>query len=350
MEASIKTLAVIKRWQHHTKSGGFDRLAEVAGWETQNRVDKAEKWARWRLRTIDRWWKQPVSALPSCYEYGDYLAERRAFWRASRGKFGIVHYLYGDEQMNWGLENRKKFAGRLAATFHLPWFRALGRHEQLRTQLRSGLDMAFAVSSELAHDLCRVLPSNRVHFVPHGVDVEVFSPSPAERAPGCLRLLTVGEHMRDLDLVHRIADRAAWEKWPVQFTYVGPAAVRAAFAGCDNVIFRSGLSEAELVSEYRNADALLLPVIAATANNSLLEALACGLPAISSELPGIVDYMDNRSGWLLPPGDRNAWMELVEAMSLDPGICRVKRSEARQMGERFNWSLVALKYQEILRS
>ena len=41
---------------------------------------------------------------------------------------------------------------------------------------------------------------------------------------------------------------------------------------------------------YQGADLLLLPLIDATANNTLLEGLACGLPVLASDLTGVRDY------------------------------------------------------------
>jgi glycosyltransferase involved in cell wall biosynthesis len=44
---------------------------------------------------------------------------------------------------------------------------------------------------------------------------------------------------------------------------------------------------------YNDSRLLFLPLIDATANNSLLEASACGVPVITSDLPAVREYTDD---------------------------------------------------------
>lgn len=337
-------IAVTKRWKHHTASGGFDRLADSLGHVTISRREEGFG-ARILRRSFDRGWKSPELLLD--YKYGDLIAEKEALRQARRLPGTGIHYLYGDEQLNWILDRRRRLDGPLFATFHLPWFRSSARFHAQRLKLLDGLDGAVAVSSALARDLSRILPEEKVFYVPHGIDLEVFQPRLQARRPGCLRLLTVGFHMRDLNLVHRLIDNSHQLKLDVEFQFIGPKSAWSYFTGCQRTELRSDVSEGELIGAYHDADALLLPVEAATANNSLLEALACGLPVISTQADGIVDYLDDQAGWLIPKNELDPLQQLVCSLAADPTLCERKRVLARAKACNFGWERVAVGYREI---
>jgi glycosyltransferase involved in cell wall biosynthesis len=67
----------------------------------------------------------------------------------------------------------------------------------------------------------------------------------------------------------------------------------------------SGLSDEKLLREYATADALLLPLSDATANNAILEAMACGLPVFSVDVGGVSE-MTATAACLVAPGDSEA--------------------------------------------
>ena len=116
--------------------------------------------------------------------------------------------------------------------------------------------------------------------------------------------------MRDMEMLHKLYDASRSSNLAIEFHYVGPNHAFLELRGCDNVEKHHNLNETELINLYQNCDALLLPVTGATANNSLLEGLACGLPVISNPVGGIPDYLDNASGWLVPQGDFEALFTL----------------------------------------
>lgn len=53
------------------------------------------------------------------------------------------------------------------------------------------------------------------------------------------------------------------------------------------------ISNEQLLYLYNNSRLLFLPLKDSTANNSLLEALACGVPVVATDLPGIKDYTNS---------------------------------------------------------
>ena len=296
--------------------------------------------AKWRRRLLARSWRPPEGHFD--YRYEDLWLERKALLYASTGLFPITHYIYGDEQLDLLLRAKKYIRSKLLATFHLLWSDSSPWLHKNRSLWSQALDGVIGISSDLSESLKEVFGPDKVCFIPHGVDTDTYRPSPAPKI-GPLRLLTVGQHQRDLGLMAAVAKQCLENSSPVAFEYIGTSEAADRFRGLPNVFCRSRISEAELIGAYQSSHALWLPLIAGTANNALLEALACGLPVISTKVGGIPDYLDADSGWLLPPGGVRECQELIDALAKDPSAIQHKCSPARRKAESFDWKNISKK-------
>jgi glycosyltransferase involved in cell wall biosynthesis len=136
-------------------------------------------------------------------------------------------------------------------------------------------------------------------------------------------------------------DRCARENIDVEFDAVIPWNYVSYFTGCTNVRMHINIAEADLMKMYQRADALFLPVTGATANNSVLESLACGTPVISTDIGGISDYVDSGCGWLFPAGDVDSTFGLINSLAKNRDPATSLRPGARTRAEKFSWNRVA---------
>jgi glycosyltransferase involved in cell wall biosynthesis len=67
-------------------------------------------------------------------------------------------------------------------------------------------------------------------------------------------------------------------------------------------------------------DVFVLPTLAEGTPNSIIEAMANGLPVIASAVGGIPDLVTQETGILVPPDDVTALANAMMALALDPGL------------------------------
>ena len=86
--------------------------------------------------------------------------------------------------------------------------------------------------------------------------------------------------------------------------------------------------------------------------NSLIEAMACRKPIISTDVDQINELVQNGiSGILIPPGDLDALCKAITRLEGDPGLCQQFGEAGRAFVEQyFSLKKVALQYADAYRS
>jgi glycosyltransferase involved in cell wall biosynthesis len=199
-----------------------------------------------------------------------------------------------------------------------------------------------AVSRALRAELVRLgVEESLVEVLPNGVDLALFDvagrPPPAQAAPR--RLLVVG-HLKP-GKGHRSAIEALRSLPNCVLDVVGDGPLRraleqhaAALGVSDRVRFLGSVPHAQLPERYRSADALILASEREGMPNVLLEALACGTPAVATRVGGVPEIMtDPVAGVLLGSAATPSLVAGVQQLlARPPDALRV-----REFALRFGW-------------
>jgi glycosyltransferase involved in cell wall biosynthesis len=253
------------------------------------------------------------------------------------------------EAWTWGKAWGGGLAGRLARALFA------SRNLWLR-DAEAFIAMSRAIGEEM---LAAGVPRDRVFVVPHGVDTARFRPAEAaERAelrgrlglPGGVLAAWTGRLLRGkgVETLLEAFALVAGELPDLRLLLIGSGEGQALSIE-DELRRRSGESDlagrvlfagrVERVEDaLRAADLFVFPSVFEGLGISLVEAAACGLPAVASRTGGIVDVVeDGRSGLLVPPGDLAALAEGLRALAASADRRAAMGREARRVAlERFD--------------
>jgi glycosyltransferase involved in cell wall biosynthesis len=238
----------------------------------------------------------------------------------------------------------------LVGTIHFP--RELWAQEKLDSlrRLSSGIvlyqkDIGFFES---------VIGKGRVQFVHHGVDTEYFVPRLLPENSEIVEVIYTGQFYRNFDMASRVVCRLSARYPNIIFHFVVPEERKGqarsmpyfqAIANSPAIRWHSGISSGELLGLYQRCHFMLLPLEASGANNAVVEALACGLPIVTTNVGGVGDYGGGSIYPVVPNNDDDGMIAVAERYIGDHAWRHEVSIRARQFAERqLSWPLVARRY------
>jgi glycosyltransferase involved in cell wall biosynthesis len=162
-----------------------------------------------------------------------------------------------------------------------------------------------------------------------GVDVTQYRPAAvAPRAAGPVRIVAVGRlsHEKGHPVLIRAFARLRARGLDVQLTLIGDGPFRdrltelARSLGVDDALsFEGAVGQDDLPAHLQRADVFCQPSFAEGIPVVLMEAMASGLPVVSSAVAGIPELVEHGStGLLVPPGRADLLADALAALVEDP--------------------------------
>lgn len=199
------------------------------------------------------------------------------------------------------------------------------------------------------------VPPTALHWIPNGIDLDVYRPGPVRhRRPGDpLAVLVVSRLAEDKDPVTMATALALLAKRgrKVSITIVGEGPLKGEVtrrldaAGVPTRLI-SYLPAPDLAEQYRNADVLVLTSPNEGSNQVTVEAMACGLPVVASDIPGIRENARG-AGVLVPPGDAHAVAAALDRLADHPAEWLHWRERGLERARTLDWQDIARRVREL---
>lgn len=326
--SGLKVHFINVRTTHHSNHSGYDRFMDYIPNEplepSKIRVEDRDELFNQAKNEID--WYNPC----------DVEFETAVNQLIPGHARHICHYLYGENSL-YHTHRSHSSNKKIFVSFHQPPEAHL-QFVRSRTPLQN-VDGVVVVGTNQIPFFSQFIDPNKIHFVPHGVDVDFFRPNPSLRNGN--KILFVGNWLRDFDTLVA-ACKVFAEKAPhIVVDVVTLERNRGFFDQCSNVSFHSAIPEEELLQKYQEAAVLLVPMKDCTANNSILEGMACGLPIITTEVGGIHDYVDSNCAILCPVNDSASMASATISLLSDKRRMAEMEKKSREKSLQFAWQKVA---------
>jgi glycosyltransferase involved in cell wall biosynthesis len=324
---------------------------------------------------IIEWIGVSTMGFPEPYTFG--LRAKR-FLRALYSRFDIIH---DNQSLSYGIQAMKRFVPTVI-TIHHPitrdrkldiravkapwskmkrwrWYSFLPMQKRVSRSFHQIITVSECARKNIAEDFG--ISPDRFRVVPNGISTELFYPIPEiEREKNRLIVTNSADiPLKGLKyLLEAVAEVSGTH--PVFLTVVGapkkrstiPTLIQKLGIG-DRVNFTGRISHDEFVRQYARSSVAVVPSIYEGFGLPAGEAMACGIPVISTT-GGALPEVVGQAGILVPPADSHALARAIQDLLDNPARARsLGLAGYQRVMEQFTWRRAAEKtietYRETIR-
>jgi spore coat protein SA len=225
-------------------------------------------------------------------------------------------------------------------------------------------DLTLFCSDFLQSEARRKFPALTTAVIPNGADELHFYPEVQNPINTSSIILFAGRLVHDKGVHVLIA--------AMQILARRAVAARAVIVGCSqwgseretkytrklkidappNVLFSAYKTGSELAKEFRRADVFCCPSVFNEPFGMVnVEAMACAVPVVATNVGGIPEVFRNGGALLVPPNDPHKLADALCALAGDLSLRKQIGSEGlKSFRKNFRWDLVRSRYREVIAS
>lgn len=277
-----------------------------------------------------------AGVVVASYGTGRYAFEavHRAGGRAVLS-YPIAHNRYQKQLYAEEAEHAPEFAAALPRMEWLPQDYSDRLEQECETADRIIVGSSFVRQSfaDVGYDASRIV------VTPYGVDTERFTPRETPRRDGVFRALFVGQIGQRKGMSYLLRGYELFRRPDTDLHIVGSYSpgheVYARFQG--SYRHTPHVPQKDLPSLYREADVFVFPSLIEGMPLVVLEAMACGVPVITTTHgPGDI-VRDGVDGFFVPIRDSEAIAARLEQLYRDPTLREQMGRNAREQALRHTW-------------
>mgnify|MGYP001166979889 FL=1 len=321
----------------------------------------------WNLLNFYEWFTVMTGGFPEPYAYG-----RRVYRLLKKTNFNFDILLDNQSLSSSLLKIQKEFP--LAVTIHHPitkdhklemdnaknWKERLSSnrwHNFLPMQKRtaSKLQNIICVSQSSKEDVITEfnVKEERITVIPNGIDIENFKPSSDSKTLDFKIVTTASSDIPLKGLRHLIlALPRVLRDYPLtRLTVIGKSPKKSKLNKLiddlnleDKITFKSGISENEIVDIYHDSDIAVIPSLYEGFGFGAGEAMACGVPLISTDSGGLKQVIGESALKIEPGSVQQIEESIIKLFNEEETRNELSKKGRERMEELFDWEIAAKAY------
>lgn len=303
-----------------------------------------------------------VKEYKTIYFPGHYLLES---YRYSKSIYELyiqrpaVDFIYAQGFTAWFFlkkkeEERKTFPA-IGVNFHglnmfQPAFGIRNKFNNLlfrkpvRFNLR-GADVVFSLGKQLSRLLNENgIPFDKIVEIPVGIADSWLNDKNTIRNNDVLTFLFVGRYdkVKGIEMINDSIQGLNRQGMKFKFDFIG-AIPDDKKVNAKNVHYHGEIRDQQVLqSQIRQADVLVSASFSEGMPTVILEAMACGLAVITTDVGEVKELVSSENGYVIEPGSAAALLQCMKQLiELDKNaLLQLKTSGARKVRERFGWDRI----------
>ena len=321
----------------------------------------------WNLLNFYEWFTVMTGGFPEPYAYG-----RRVYRLLKKTNFNFDILLDNQSLSSSLLKIQKEFP--LAVTIHHPITKdhklEMDNAKNWKERLSSNrwhnfLPMQKRTATKLQNIICVSQPSKedviaefnvkeeRITVIPNGIDIENFKPSSDSKTLDFKIVTTASSDipLKGLRYLILALPRVLREYPLTRLTVIGKSPKKSKLNKLiddlnleDKITFKSGISENEIVDIYHDSDIAVIPSLYEGFGFGAGEAMACGVPLISTDSGGLKQVIGESALKIEPGSVQQIEESIIKLFNEEETRNELSKKGRERMEELFDWEIAAKAY------
>jgi glycosyltransferase involved in cell wall biosynthesis len=280
------------------------------------------------------------------YDLNDFYAELSALRKTWTNKIDIIQYLDPEHSLHYlpgwlnGPLSVKKQKPAVVAMFHQT---KSVLKDIMSPTLARNLDHVILMSSEQKEFFLNDVDEDKISVILHGIDTEYYQPDYTKRRDNKFKCVTVGHWLRDYDALEMVAT-SLLDRESIEFHIVSNVSLKH---DLKNIVIHNNISDAELLDLYQQSNLLFMPFKDSTANNAILEGMACGLPVLTTDLIATREYVKDADAFFVRNNSIEEFRRHILAIARDCEKNRLYGEQSRRRALELSWQQITKQYADL---
>ena len=233
-------------------------------------------------------------------------------------------------------------------SFNFPFFKRLSK------KVWGKANVVIANSKGLKDLALKTAPEQTIEVMYNGVDVDFFKP--LEKKENIFTIVSTSRLISRKGISYLIDAFIDLNKKidNVKLIIVGDGDLKSDLRDKvkenginDKVEFWGKVEKKDIIKAYQKSDVFVLPSLNEGMSNSLLEAMACGLAVIATDVGGTKELVDESNGVIIEKKSSDDIFKALEKLQNDDELLKSMKNNSRKKTELMSWNNMADKYLEL---